>query len=425
MAKKTVADIDLKGKRVLMRVDFNVPLEGQQITDDRRIVQAMPTIKSIIERGGRLILMSHLGRPKGGPDPKYSLRPVATRLGQLVNECRAVPHPHGEGRNVADLHVMKNPDESKADTHSSVRFAGDCIGLEVEKAAKELQDGDVLLLENLRFHPGEEKNDSNFAQQLAKLGDVYVNDAFGTAHREHASTFGVPQLMQGKPRVIGFLIQKELKFLGEAIGNPKHPFVAILGGAKVSDKIKVIQKLLEKADTVLIGGAMAYTFFLAEGKQVGKSLVERDKVDLAASLLKQAGSKLHLPIDNIISDRMTDDAQTKVVKGDIPPDMEGFDIGPETRAFYASMIDGAGTIIWNGPLGVFEKKPFAAGTAAVAQACADATAKGAITIIGGGDSAAAVEQMGLADRVSHVSTGGGASLEFLEKGRFSTIDILD
>src|SRR6266545_2153663 len=282
MAKKTVADVDVKGKRVLMRVDFNVPLEGERITDDRRIVQAMPTIKSVIERGGRLILMSHLGRPKGGPEARYSLKPVAQRLAQLVNQCRAVPDPAHEGRNVTDLHVMKDPAESAANTMSAVRFVNDCIGAEVEKEANELKDGDVLLLENLRFHKGEEKNDPKFAQQLAKLADVYINDAFGTAHREHASTFGVPQLLQGKPRAIGFLIQKELKFLGDAITNPQRPFVAILGGAKVSDKINVIESLLSKAETLLIGGAMAYTFFLAEGKQVGKSLVEKDKVELAA-----------------------------------------------------------------------------------------------------------------------------------------------
>jgi phosphoglycerate kinase len=426
MGKKTVADVDVTGKRVLMRCDFNVPLEGGKITDDRRIVQAMPTIKSVIERGGRLILMSHLGRPKGGREAKYSLKPVAQRLGELVNECLAVPHPHGEGRNVTDLHIMKNPDEAAAGTHSRVRFANDCIGLEVEQMANQLKDGDVLLLENLRFHKGEEKNEAAFAQQLAKLGDVYVNDAFGTAHREHASTFGVPQLMQGKPRVIGFLIQKELKFLGEAISNPKRPFVAILGGAKVSDKISVIEKLLDKADTLLIGGAMAYTFFLAQGKRVGKSLVEREKVDLAASLLARASGKIKLPLDTVISDKMTDDAQTKIVEGDIPDDMEGFDIGPKTRAQYVDIIKTSKTVIWNGPMGVFEKKPFAEGTHAVAQACADATARNdAITIIGGGDSAAAVEQMGLADKVSHVSTGGGASLEFLENGHFATLDILD
>src|SRR5438045_1162712 len=311
MAKKTVADIDVKGKRILMRADFNVPLEGQRITDDRRIVQAMPTIKSVIERGGRLILMSHLGRPKGGREPKYSLKPVAGRLEQLVNQCMTVPHPHGEGRNVADLHVMKNPDEKMADTHARVRFANDCIGPDVEKAANELKNGDVLLLENLRFHKEEEANDASFARQLAKLGEIYVNDAFGTAHREHASTFGVPQAMQGKPRVIGFLIQKELKFLGDAIHEPQRPFVAILGGVKVSDKINVIQKLLGKADTLLIGGAMAYTFFLSQGREVGKSLVERDKTSLASSLLQQAAGKLKLPIDTVIASQMTDDADTQ------------------------------------------------------------------------------------------------------------------
>ncbi|MDB5319407.1 MAG: Phosphoglycerate kinase, partial [Phycisphaerales bacterium] len=288
-----------------------------------------------------------------------------------------------------------------------------------------LKDGDVLVLENVRFHPEEEKNDPAFAQQLAKLGDVYVNDAFGTAHREHGSTFGVAQVMAGKPRVIGYLIQKELKFLGEAISNPKRPFVAILGGAKVSDKIEVIKQLLGKADTVLIGGAMAYTFFLAQGKRVGKSLVEKDKVELASSLLKQAGGKIKLPVDTVISDKMTDDAQTRLVEGDIPDDMEGFDIGRKTRELYKAEIAKSKTVIWNGPMGVFEKKPFAAGTREVAQAVADATSHGAVTIIGGGDSAAAVEQMGLADKVSHVSTGGGASLEFLEKGHFSTLDILD
>src|SRR5687768_373148 len=382
MAKKTVADIDVKGKRVLMRVDFNVPLEDGRITDDRRIVQAMPTIKSVIERGGRVILMSHLGRPKGGAEAKYSLKPAADRLTQLVNECQAVPNPHGEGRNVTDLHIMKDPDEGKADTHARVSFAPDCIGLEVERVVNSLRDGDVLLLENLRFHPGEQKNDPNFAAQLAKLGDIYVNDAFGTAHREHASTFGVPQLMQGKPRVIGFLIQKELKFLGDAISNPARPFVGILGGAKVSDKIAVIQSLLGKADSLLIGGAMAYTFFLAHGKEVGKSLVERDKVDLAKGLLNKAKGKIKLPIDTVISDTMSDDAKTKTIEGNIPADMEGFDVGPKTREQYANEIRRAKTVVWNGPMGVFEKKPFAAGTKAIAEACVEATRKGATTIIG-------------------------------------------
>jgi phosphoglycerate kinase len=378
-----------------MRADFNVPLEGSRITDDRRIVQALPTMKTILEKGGRLILMSHLGRPKDGPEPKYSLKPVADRLKELL-----------PGR--------------------EVRFVDDSIGPMVEKAANELKDGQVLLLENLRFHKEEEKNDPNFSKQLAKLGDVYVNDAFGTAHREHASTFGAAQALQGKPRTIGFLIQKELKFLGDAISNPKRPFVAILGGAKVSDKINVIEQLLTKADTLLIGGAMAYTFFLAQGKEVGKSLVERDKVDLARQLLAKAGGKIKLPVDTVVASEMTDTAKTQIVQGNIPGDLEGFDIGPKTREQYKAEIAKAKTIIWNGPMGVFEKKPFAEGTRAIAQAVADATAKnGAISTIGGGDSAAAIEQMGLADKVSHVSTGGGASLEFLENGHFSTIDILD
>ncbi len=393
MAKKTVSDVDVKGKKVLMRVDFNVPIEGGKISDDRRVTQALPTIKNVIDRGGRLILMSHLGRPKGGPEPKYSLKPVADHLGQLLGK--------------------------------PVKFATDSIGPEAEAAANGLKDGEVLVLENVRFHKEEEKNDPNFARALAKVGDVYINDAFGTAHREHASTFGVPQALAGKSRAIGFLIQKELKFLGDAISSPKRPFVAILGGAKVSDKINVIEKLLEKADTLLIGGAMAYTFFLAQGKEVGKSLVERDKVDLAKSLLATAGGKIKLPVDTVISDKMSDDAVTRVIEGNIPADMEGFDIGPKTREMYRSEVARAKTVIWNGPMGVFEMKPFAAGTKAIAEAVAQATKGGAVTIIGGGDSAAAIEQMGLSEEVSHVSTGGGASLEFLENGHFSTLDILD
>jgi phosphoglycerate kinase len=393
MAKKTVADVDVRGKRVLMRVDFNVPLEEGRITDDRRIEQALPTIRNVLDRGGRLVLMSHLGRPKGKVNPKYSLKPAADRLGELLGK--------------------------------PVKFAPDAIGLETEQAVKGLKDGEVVLLENLRFREDEEANNPNFAQQLARLGDVYINDAFGTAHREHASTFGAAQAMQGKPRAIGHLIQKELKFLGEAISKPKRPFVAILGGAKVSDKINVIKALLDKADTLLIGGAMAYTFFLAQGKEVGKSLVERDKVGLAKELLAKAGNKIKLPVDTVVAKEMTDTAQTQVVQA-IPADMEGFDIGPRTSEQYKAEIAKAKTIIWNGPMGVFEKKPFAAGTRAVAQAVADATKKnGAVSIIGGGDSAAAVEQMGLAEQVSHVSTGGGASLEFLEKGHFTTLDILD
>jgi phosphoglycerate kinase len=394
MPKKTVADVDVKGKRVLMRADFNVPLEDGGITDDRRIVQAMPTIKSVIDRGGRLILMSHLGRPKEGADPRFSLRPVADHLTTLLGK--------------------------------PVRFVNNCIGLEVEQAVQAMQDGDVVLLENLRFLKGEEKNDPNFAAQLAKLGDVYVNDAFGTAHREHASTFGVPQLMQGKPRVIGFLIQRELKFLGEAITEPQRPFVAILGGAKVSDKIKVIEKLLERADTLLIGGAMANTFLRAQGREMGNSMVETDAVDLARQLIAKARFKLKLPIDSVISSEITDEADTQVAGGDVPAGMMALDIGPETARLYRDDITKAKTIIWNGPMGVFEKEPFADGTQEIAEACVDATQKhGATSIVGGGDSAAAVEQFGLADKVTHVSTGGGASLEFLENGHFSTIDILD
>jgi phosphoglycerate kinase len=394
VGKKTVADVDVRGKRVLMRVDFNVPLDGRRITDDRRISQALPSIRSVIERGGRLILMSHLGRPKGGPEAKYSLRPCAEHLGKLLGK--------------------------------PVQFAIDCIGLETAQAAEKLGDGEVLLLENLRFHPGEEKNDPNFSRQLASLADAYVNDAFGTAHREHASTFGVPQHLQGKPRTIGFLVQKELQFLGDAVSNPKRPFVAILGGAKVSDKIKVIDQLLSKADVLLIGGAMAYTFFLAQGRAVGKSLVERDKAGLAKELLARAGGKIKLPVDTVVSDKMTDDAKTQIVSGEIPAELEGFDIGPETRRQYAQEIARAKTIIWNGPMGVFEKKPFAEGTRAVAQAVVEATVRNhAVTIIGGGDSAAAIQQYGLAEKVSHVSTGGGASLEFLEGGHFATLDILD
>lgn len=393
MAKKTVADVDVKGKRVLMRVDFNVPVENGKITDDRRIAQALPTIRSVIDRGGRLILMSHLGRPKSGPEAKFSLKPTADHLSTLLGK--------------------------------PVAFASDCIGLEAEQAVAKLQDGEVLVLENLRFHKQEEKNDPQFAQQLAKYADVYVNDAFGTAHREHASTFGVAQALAGKPRVIGFLIQKELKFLGDAVSNPQRPFVAILGGAKVSDKINVIENLLGKADTLLIGGAMAYTFFLAQGKSVGKSLVEPDKVDLAKQLLAKAGDKLKLPVDTVVADGF-DSTETSVADGgNIPADKSGFDIGPKTRELYAAEIAKAKTVIWNGPMGVFEKPQFAAGTKAVAQAVADATSKGATTVIGGGDSAAAIEQMGLSDKVSHVSTGGGASLEFLENGHFSTLDILD
>jgi 3-phosphoglycerate kinase len=353
----------------------------------------LPTIRSIIDRGGKAILMSHLGRPKAGPEKKFSLKPAADVLSKLLGK--------------------------------PVKLAPDCVGEQAEKEVAGLKNGDVLLLENTRFHKEEEKNDAGFAGQLAKLGDLYVNDAFGTAHRQHASTYGVPEKLGAGKRAIGFLIEKELKFLGDALEHPHRPFIAILGGAKVSDKIAVIENLLAKADTILIGGAMAYTFFLAQGKTVGKSLSEKDKVELAKSLIAKAGGKLLLPVDTVISDKMTDDAQTQVVEGNIPAEMEGFDIGPKTAKLYAEKIKGAKTVVWNGPMGVFEKKPFVNGTRVVAEALAEATGRGATTIIGGGDSAAAIEDFGLAEKVSHVSTGGGASLEFLEGKGFPCIDILD
>jgi 3-phosphoglycerate kinase len=394
MPKKTVAQLDVAGKRVLVRVDFNVPLdETLAVTDDRRIRSALPTIKSIIDRGGKAILMSHLGRPKAGPEKKFSLKPAADTLSKLLNK--------------------------------PVTLAPDCIGPAAEKAVADMKNGDVVLLENTRFHKQEEKNDAEFSKSLAKLGDLYVNDAFGTAHRQHGSTFGAAEVVGAGKRAIGFLIEKEIKFLGEALDQPKRPFIAILGGAKVSDKIAVIENLLTKADTILIGGAMAYTFFLAQGKKIGNSLSEKDKVDLAKSLLETAKGKILLPVDNVISNQMTDDAQTRVVEGDIPDDMEGFDIGPKTAALYAEKIKAAKTVVWNGPMGVFEKKPFVNGTKVVAEALAAATKTGATTIIGGGDSAAAIEDFGLADQVSHVSTGGGASLEFLEGAGFPCLDILD
>jgi phosphoglycerate kinase len=420
MTKQTVADVDVQGKIVLMRTDFNVPLDGEKITDDRRITQAMPSIRSIVDRGGKLVLMSHLGRPKGKASDKFSLEPVAKHLKKLLQVCRADP--------IDGLGAKNDLGTPSVTTDAKVGFATDCIGPDVEEKVKNLNPGDVLLLQNVRFHPGEEQNDPKFAQAMvdATKPDVYVNDAFGTAHREHASTFGVPQLLEGKPRTIGFLIRKELEFLGGSLDAPKSPFVAILGGAKVSDKIKVIERLLDKADLLLIGGAMAYTFALAQGKDVGDSLVERDKVVLAKDLLARGGDKIKLPTDTVIAQDMSDTAETQVVQGTIPTGWEGFDIGPETREAYSGLVRTAGTVLWNGPMGVFEKTPFAAGTQVVAEACAAATKEhDAITIIGGGDSAAAVEKLGLSEQVSHVSTGGGASLEFLEKGHFATLDILD
>lgn len=394
MAKKSIDQVDVAGKTVLMRVDFNVPLDdSQNITDDRRISMALPSIKSVIDRGGRLILMSHLGRPSGDPaeDQKYSMRPAAVRLGELLGK--------------------------------PVAFSEETIGSTAEKMASELKDGDVLVLENLRFEKGEKKGDATFAASLAGFADIYCNDAFGTCHREDASMVAVPKAMEGKPKVVGFLVAKEIQYLSDAIANPERPFIAILGGAKVSDKIQVIQNLLGICDKVLIGGAMAYTFSLAKGGAVGKSLVEKDKVELAKQLLEQGGDKLVLPVDTHCGDDFSGDCNKKVVAaGEIPDEFEGFDIGPETAKMYAELLANAGTVVWNGPMGVFEMPPFDAGTKAVAQAIADSSAT---SIIGGGDSAAAIQQLGFADQVTHVSTGGGASLAMLEGQKFVAVDLLD
>ena len=381
MNKKTVKDIDVKGKKVLVRVDFNVPLdENKNITDETRINAALPTIKYLLDNGAAVILCSHLGRPKGEFNMKYSLAPVAARLKELFP--------------------------------GKVTFATDVIGDSAKAAVAAVKPGEIVLLENLRFHAEEEKNDPEFAKKLASYADIYVNDAFGTAHRAHASTAGVTDYL---PAVAGFLIGKELDIMGKALENPERPFVAILGGKKVSDKIGVINNLLDKVDTLIIGGAMAYTFFKAMGLETGKSLVEEDKIDLAKSLIEKAekkGVKMLLPVDTIVADKFGEDANTENVDRDkIPEDMEGLDIGLKTRELFASEIKNAKTVIWNGPMGVFEIEKFAGGTKAVAAAMAEC--KG-ITIIGGGDSAAAVEQLGYADKMSHISTGGGASLEFLE-----------
>jgi len=399
MAKKTVAHLDPAGKTVLVRVDFNVPQDDSgAITDDRRIRMALPTIRSIIDRGGKAVLMSHLGRPAGkGFEAAFSLAPVARRLGELLG--------------------------------SPVVLAADTGGGDSQAKARELPAGGVLVLENVRFNKGEKKGDDPaYVAGLAGLADAYVNDAFGTCHRTEASMHAVPVAMKaaGKPAVVGFLVEKEVQYLADAIATPKRPFVAILGGKKVSDKIAVIENLLAICDHVLIGGAMAYTFSLAQGGKTGTSLIEPDKVDLAKTLLAKGGGKLVLPVDTMCADDFSASATTQVVKaGAIPDGFEGLDIGPETAAQYAAIIRSAGTVVWNGPMGVFEMPPFDAGTKAVADAVATATANGAVTIIGGGDSAAAVEQLGYADKVSHVSTGGGASLEMLEGKSFATVAILE
>jgi phosphoglycerate kinase len=399
MAKKTVADIDVSGKTVLVRVDFNVPQDDKGvITDDRRIRMALPTISKILAGGGKVVLMSHLGRPGGkGFEEAFSLAPVAEKLAELL------------GR--------------------PVTLASDTGGSDSQAKAAALADGGVLLLENVRFNKGEKKgDDADYIAGVAGLADIYVNDAFGTCHRTEASMYGVPKAMKeaGKPAVVGFLVEKEVRYLADAIANPKRPFVAIIGGKKVSDKIQVINNLLSICDHVLIGGAMAYTFSLARGGKTGKSLVEADKVDLAKELLAKGGDKLVLPVDTHCADDFSSDANKQVVKaGEIPDGFEGLDIGPNTAARYSEIIRSAKTVVWNGPMGVFEMAPFDAGTKAVADAVADATAAGAVTIIGGGDSAAAVEQLGYSDKVSHVSTGGGASLEMLEGKAFASVDLLD
>ena len=375
--KKSVKDIDVKGKRVLVRVDFNVPIKEGKIKDDTRIRAAMPTIQYLIEQGAAVILCSHLGRPKDQPEPEFSMKPVAEYLGKLLGK--------------------------------PVAFAEDCIGPAAEQAAAALEPGGVLVLENTRFHKGESKNDPEMAKQLASLADVYVNDAFGSAHRAHASTEGVAKFL---PAVAGFLLEKEIQYLDQAVENPKRPFVAILGGAKVSDKIGVIKNLLTKADTVLIGGGMANTFFKAQGYPVADSLVEDEALDTARELVALGGGKLRLPVDVVIADKFEDGAASKVIDvGPVPDGWRILDVGPQTVASFSKVIAEAGTVVWNGPMGVFEMPNFAKGTFAIAKAVADSQA---ISIIGGGDSAAAIAQSGLADKISHISTGGGASLEMLE-----------
>ncbi len=385
MKKLSIDKLELKSKRVLVRVDFNVPLdENLNITDDRRIVASLPTIKKIINDGGKAILMSHLGRPKGKVNPKYSLAPAAKRLGELL------------GR--------------------EVKLAPDCIGDEVKKIVEVMKDGEVVLLENLRFHEEEEKNNPEFAKKLSELGDVYVNDAFGSAHRAHASTEGVTKYIS--KNAAGYLMQKELDYLGSAISNPVRPYCAILGGAKISGKIDVIMNLIDKVDTMIIGGGMAYTFFKAQGKEIGKSLLEEEKIGLAKELLEKVSKskvKFLMPKDIVVAEEFKNDSPSVVVSIDnIPADKMGLDIGPETVKLFSEELLKSKTIIWNGPMGVFEMDNFANGTFAIAETLVEATKKGAITIIGGGDSAAAISKAGLDDKVSHVSTGGGASLEFLE-----------
>lgn len=392
--KKTIEDINVRGKKCLVRCDFNVPLKDGKITDENRLVGAMPTIKYLIENGAKVILCSHLGKPKGEPKPELSLAPVATRLSEMLGQ--------------------------------EVVFAADAnvVGENAKKAVTEMKDGDVVLLENTRYRKEETKNEEGYSKELASLAEIFVNDAFGTAHRAHCSTVGAGQFLE--ERVCGYLIQKELDFLGSAVENPVRPFLAILGGAKVSDKLGVINNLLEKVDTLIIGGGMAYTFIKALGHEIGTSLLEEDKVAYAKEMMDKAKAKgvnLLLPVDFVYADRFAEDAQPHITEGrDIPADCMGLDIGPKTRELFANAIRESKTIVWNGPMGVFEFENFANGTKAIAQAMADVDAT---TIIGGGDSAAAVNQMGFGDKMSHISTGGGASLEFLEGKELPGIVALD
>jgi len=384
MAKLTLKDIDLKGKTVLMRVDFNVPIKEGIISDDNRIVQALKSINFVVDAGAKLLLTSHLGRPADAPDPKYSLKPVADHLAKLVD----VP----------------------------VHFAEDCIGEKRESVVNAAKPGEIVLLENVRFHPEEKKNDSGFSSQLASGADLFVNDAFGSSHRAHASVAGVTEYLQ--PSVSGFLLEKEIRYLEESVNNPERPFVAILGGAKVSDKIGVIENLINKVDSIVIGGGMTYTFYKAKGLPIGNSLLEEDKVELAKELLEKAekaGVNFMLPIDNVVAKEFSNDAENKVVGEDeIEDGWMALDIGPQSAIAFGNLIKQAKTVVWNGPMGVFEMSNFADGTFEVAKALATATEHGATTIIGGGDSASAIKKAGLEDKVSHVSTGGGASLEYLE-----------
>lgn len=384
MAKLTLRDINPAGKTVFMRVDFNVPINDGVITDDNRIVQALPSIRDVIARGGKLVLASHLGRPKGKVNAAFSLAPVAAELARHVE--------------------------------APVHFASDCVGPQAEAAVAAAKAGEIVLLENLRFHPEEEANDPEFSKRLASLADLYVNDAFGSSHRAHASVAGITEWLQ--PAVSGFLLEKEIRYLSESVNRPERPFVAILGGAKVSDKIGVIENLLDKVDTLIIGGGMSFTFYRAKGLPIGSSLVEPDKVELAGSLLAKAAEKgvdLLLPIDSVVADAFSAESRTQTVGEDgIPDGWMALDIGPKTTQLYSERIKAAKTVLWNGPMGVFEMDPFALGTFKVAEALAEATRHGATTIVGGGDSAAAIKKSGLDDAISHVSTGGGASLEYLE-----------